>query len=560
MNAKELDDNTLSIDCLKIYTKYKLLLCHDKDSIEIRNKNNFTYVIEKPEGIEYKIKECENDCKILTINTNIKHIKNIKNKKIINYYNKVYDERKYLQYDKIIESYDKLINQDNIIQNNNLNSIEINKSKNKIIKISSEKLLIIRKSKIEIAESKNYKNLHKLIFHKKIYVSDKENWIENLIKLIKNTENTKKFSCLIISNKKEILEKQELKMKDITIISYKEVESNKKYKKRWNVIIYDLYEINYEKIETITRKNNLISKLEIYKIKCKNDKILRFTLIDFLNLLIGENFNNVINYYEDKYEDLLNNIIFFDKKEIDINKKQLIINRECYNYNKIESYIFDNDHTIHKIGKYIDEIGKSFYNTKPLKEKDKIETECTICMNEIESYQMCILTCNHSICYKCMCKIYILNKTNSKCPLCRQKYEIHMVQPVENNIKYSKIEKLMNNLERDIKIYKKIVIYTKEILFEEIKNQIENQINCYKIDGKRKEKNNIINEINKIKEKVIILSEAKDNIYIKQIKDIDKIIVLDREYEYILKRESLGYNFNNNRSGVILDIYEVKNE
>jgi hypothetical protein len=56
--------------------------------------------------------------------------------------------------------------------------------------------------------------------------------------------------------------------------------------------------------------------------------------------------------------------------------------------------------------------------------------------------------------------------------------------------------------------------------------------------------------------KVVLVDGHKLSSHMKFLKSVDKIIVLDREYEYILKKESIGYDFINKLHGITIDIYE----
>jgi hypothetical protein len=221
----------------------------------------------------------------------------------------------------------------------------------------------------------------------------------------------------------------------------------------------------------------------------------------------------------------------------------IIINRIKYDYTDLEKYVIGESNKLEGI---MDEWCISLYNNKKENLVTNIENECIICTNIIQLDKLCFTQCNHMFCYKCICNNYLFNQ---KCPMCRESLNLVLLKPISCNY-YSKLEKLKSNIIKDYNKYSKILIYSKNILLPEISNQC----NRFNINNKLLTKKTI-NLINNTSNIVILVNSSKCNL-VKNIRGIKKIIVIDKYYDYILKKQNIGYDFLNKINGIILDIYE----
>jgi hypothetical protein len=278
---------------------------------------------------------------------------------------------------------------------------------------------------------------------------------------------------------------------------------------------------------------------------------------------LGIDSDSVIKLYYDKYDisqvETVNiKYNFFSKNSIkdeEISKSNIKINRILYNYNTLENYIINSESEIYspkmKLIKLMDEWGISLYNKLNYLHyyKDNKDIQCSICYNKDFKENLCLLNCNHVFCYKCICTQYIID---NRCPLCRKEYELSNLVPLKET-SYSKLEKLKENINNELDNYEKILIYIKSTLIPHLDKYLEeNKIAKYILNKKKLNKLPEINSVNKI----VILLDSKNCSLVKHVKGIKKIIIMDREYEYILKKENIGYDFINKLNGITIDIYE----
>jgi hypothetical protein len=538
-------EDKITIEYLKVYTNNKILLCNDIESSEVRTKN-ISYSFIKPVDFSFTIESSNKDHKILVVNfpKNIKYLKN--NNTYVLYFNRLYEDRKYYQYDKLYDLCLKLEN----LNLQYINNSTISKPNDKIIKTTNNEIVIIKQTKIRIVECDQYKNLKEINIKTKIFVSSKENWLKNLSYVL--SENIFN-NCLVISNCNNI---DNDSFKYTKIMSYDSINDSSRYKKKWDLVVYDLFDIDTEKLNKIVTNEKIKkikSKMVIYRIK--NFGILKIDYMDFFKILFGSCFENYMNYYEGKYNELLNKLIIVDKTTAIIKPPNIIINRKIYENSEVEKYILNNNINA-KILKHIDNIGVSFYNNNNDKIKCDELQECTICTNILDKSKMCTTLCNHVFCYSCIILNYI-NK--NKCPNCRNEYVLHNLLPQTQN-KYAKFELLKNDMKENINKYKKIMIYAETTIISFLKDLLYNNyknLNIITLTKNKQEKIKKILEINNY-DNFILFVESCDSIYSKYVRELDKIIILDREYDYILKKESIGYDFMNKIKGIILDIYEEK--
>jgi hypothetical protein len=118
------------------------------------------------------------------------------------------------------------------------------------------------------------------------------------------------------------------------------------------------------------------------------------------NYLIENNINTEFNF-DETYESLFNNL------DID------------YNYNRILQETFENQPSIEKTDHIVD-IPSQKYSS--IKEKEKYELECCICLTQFD--EDCIVSllpkCHHILHKECMIE---WGKYKSSCPICRNNVE-----------------------------------------------------------------------------------------------------------------------------------------
>lgn len=179
--------------------------------------------------------------------------------------------------------------------------------------------------------------------------------------------------------------------------------------------------------------------------------------------------------------------------------------------------------------------------------------ECPICCANLEENKNNIfksyLSCGHLFCSECVIRSM---KIKQCCPSCRFITKLEKINIPD--LKSNKVKILLKIITRILcdKILEKpkiILIYVDSCLFTKkitnfVKNNIEN-INCVGMD-----KNNVNNRDNINTDKILVCSIDKEFL-IKNIKNISDIIVFTTT-KYILKNESLGYDFCNQLNGVKL--------
>lgn len=346
---------------------------------------------------------------------------------------------------------------------------------------------------------------------------------------------------------------------------------------QWNNIIYD----NIKKIQNID-KNNFI-----YYLSCNHIKYYLLNgNLDYITLnYIIENSITDINNKTLKDNSLLdydiNNFYYFFKKELLIKSENDHIKIK-YNFFDLEltdqekniyDKLFDNNDNyknndksiffleyIKYIFNYntIDEIIvkiKTYYDNLINKENEKTENinsynlklqyskniltnidnnqyNCTICIDNINKNNICILNCGHYFCNDCIIKYINQKDENYECPICRDKFNINNIYCTyinnNNNINYgAKINKLIEII-NDLSNKKIIIIMQYDKIINKIKEILNlNNIKNFNIFNKNKflkEKNIKIFEL--FQEKSVLLCNYNDIIDY-TFTNIDEIILLD---------------------------------
>jgi hypothetical protein len=227
-----------------------------------------------------------------------------------------------------------------------------------------------------------------------------------------------------------------------------------------NKIIEENIILEYSHIEKILYK----SYSNIYNI----DEIIYNTLIDCKSIdEIKYNILNLNKQKQTKYVSIKNKLI---NKINEINKNLDIIQYEKYNDDQISKFnkqILDINNDIDIIDKKIKNI-VNYINYNNLSIQSEFDTNCSICLEQINNDNIGITICGHIFCYKCIIEN---NKHNNNCPLCRcniNKKEIFKVFNKNNednnnihistdiNIKYSNPIKIIKNNKKNNNISKSI--------------------------------------------------------------------------------------------------------
>ena len=475
--------------------KSELKQISTKGTIILTEKNNINTWIDLikysiPENKIYKIitkKDLRNiyNRDILNIDFLIMNVNFINNKYFKNYYNKYNIENNNLFYNLIINSiYDNLFNKN--ILNEKLNNLYIFKWNN-IIFDDIEKIQYIDKNNfINYLSSNNIKyyllnnNINNINNKILDYVIDNsiinvKNKIENEFIYINNIN-------IEYDNFYNFI-KEELLIKDTT-------KSN---------IIYNFIKLSLDNNE-LNLYNNLFD-LEDNKKKSLfliNSSKYNFNVntIDKLNNINELYYNNLINKEYEKLE-ILNN--FFKNKD----EKETCNNfiNEYFNKNILNKYEINENILINKIkndiNKYKSKIG---YFQNIINNLELNNCVCSICIENINNNNnLCIINCGHSFCKNCLTNYVIQQDKKYKCPICRNSFLLNNVYlPIKNEndidkviIKGSKLNKLKTILYSKNNNNEKIIIVSQYKENIKIKEEIEENYDFFNLFYKNNNLNNL---------------------------------------------------------------------
>jgi len=497
-------ENNKYNNILKFNTKCSLILS-DKNNIKIWENIFKTYFTDYKFYIVKTKRNFKNifNKDIFTLDFLIIDINIISNKFYKNYFKKYYSTNN-LDISIINSINDNLYNKN--INNEIFNNLYIF-NWNNIIYDNISKITILDKNKFIFYLSTS---------HVKYYLSDiflENNILDYIIKnSIDNVDNFDLDNFYYFMNK-------ELTIKD----SYK----NNKIKYEFIELtlseneqsIYDKLFCNEEDNEdNILRKSLFFLEYDKYNFKYKVLHKIYKSIEDYYELLIEKDNNKIFflkNLYKKKElyteNNLYKNIYYFDiileKSEDDIN---LMINDilNIINSNKTKL-------------QYCKNMISTFYD---------INHNCSICIDNIDNKNICIINCGHYFCKDCLIKF--INKCDNKheCPICRDKFNIDEINiaikdgyDTQNLINCTKINKLIEII--NIVSHTKIIIITQ---FKEVVNKIIEKFNI-----KENKKHISVCDYNNI---------LKHNIY-----NIDCIVFLD--YLYDIDEENNIYSIINNKLG-----------
>ena len=286
---------------------------------------------------------------------------------------------------------------------------------------------------------------------------------------------------------------------------------------KWNNIIFD----DIDKIKNIDKDNyihNLKSNVKYYLL---NNNLIESTS-DYI-------INNSINYHslDSNIVEELDNFYFFLKKELLIsNNKNININNVFSELimsdseKKIFNLLFENNKDNEKISLFLTNPLKYNFSVNKLENiydilmknideskiiylkniinghSDKIYN-CTICLENIEKNNFCIINCGHYFCKNCLIK-YMNEKDNIyDCPNCRCCFnlnDVHIPLISTNNLNINYLDATkINKIREIINTNNKILILTEYKENIKIKEYLSDKINIYHLFTK----NNYIKDKNK---------------------------------------------------------------
>ena len=355
----------------------------------------------------------------------------------------------------------------------------------------------------------------------------------NLKYYILNNNLTDEISNYIIKN--SISLNNEENIENFYIFLKKEllITCNQKSKISYNYVNLNLSDNENNIYNNLFQNTNNLKKLSLF---LTNPEKYNFNI---------QNFNEIYKINEIYYNNLIekenkkiNNIKFFFKDKKDNEDYNNYIN----NFFDINMFLEDTENNINLLidninNKIVQYKSKIEYFKRIMHEFNTKEYSCSICLDNIDKNNFCIINCGHYFCKNCLRKYISQTKKCYECPICRSNFEINNVyvpKNTNNDIIYgSKI----NKLKEIIDYYNKIIIVTQfkdNILLTDYINK--NNTIFYNLFYK----NNSLKENNKNN---FILEKKKS--------------VLFCNYDDILK-----FNFNNINSIIFIDyptIYNNKN-
>lgn len=401
-----------------------------------------------------------------------------------------------------------------------------------------------------------------IIIHKNKYVE-----LKNIKNIINDLELVKQLGIIILDNSKLWLENinNSLKYKKKIIISdnYYDIKNNylnyckfsnfrEKIKEPYDLIIIDSENINMNQIKNVMDQVRYLNINYILRIS-KDDN---FGIEIFYYL-----FNNKLTLpiVNEKLTQEIQPFFFRMKKNDKMNINSLIkIERIYYQVTPNEKNLINcikiNSNNNKKIDylDYLDSLSLSFYKTF----KEINNNQCPICM-ELLNDITCVTNCEHYFCMSCLSLSLLSSKS---CPLCRQKINMNKIKTRGFNY-FSKIKIFEDNIDKihnEKSVDTNILVYiNNNNIAKFIFDRIRYKYKTYYLNGNNKSKIKKIDKINKDNNIIIILN-SKDFSYAKSLYNINTIIILDHKYNYILNKESLGYNCINNKQPVNIIIYEME--
>jgi hypothetical protein len=463
---------------------------------------------------------------ILNIDFLIINVNFINNKYFKNYYNKYNVENNKSFCNLIINSiYDNLFNKN--ILNEKLNNLYIFKWNN-IIFDDIEKIQYIDKNNFINYLSTN--NIKYYLLNNNI--NDSNNINNKILDYVINN------SIINIKNKidNEFVYTNNINIEYDNFYNFIKKELLIKDNKESN-IIYNFIKVSLDNNELNLYKN--LFDLEDNKKKSlflMNSSNYNFNIntIDQLSNINELYYNNLITKEYEKLE-ILNN--FFknkDEKDSCTNFINEYFNKKIINDNEINENIL-----ITKIKSDINKYkSKIEYFQNIINNLELNNYVCSICMENIDNNNLCIINCGHSFCKNCLTNYVIQQDKKCKCPICRDSFLLNNVYvPIKNKYdiekiiingsKLNKLKDILYNENNKNNNNEKIIIVTQYKENIKIKNEIEENYYFFNLFYKNNNLNNIKKEsFIKSINKSILLCNYFDIIDYK-FDDIKRFIFID---------------------------------
>lgn len=320
------------------------------------------------------------------------------------------------------------------------------------------------------------------------------------------------------------------------------IDNNESVQVKIEYIFYELFLSKNEKdtYNILFKDNDTIYDKEKISLFYIDSYKYNFNLksINDININIEEYYNELIKIDEDKLENVNNYMNLSSNKEDELYKPHI---------NELQN----------KINLY--KLKLQYFKSIMMDFNDK-EYYCTVCLENINKENFCIINCGHYFCKDCLKKYINEKKDNHECPICREKINndnIYIPEILNNNIlddknstKINKLNELIN-LEKNKKI---IIVSQYKQNTNNIRKYLDKDILIYNLFYKNnylkeKNKNLFNNEANKC-----ILFTNYTNILKNTFNNISSIIFIDYP--------DINYNcdnlFNNIRKN-FLEKYSTSN-
>lgn len=428
----------------------------------------------------------------------------------------------------------------------------INNSKSKFIKLGDLPLLM--KPMCFFAASNKFLEFGKI---KYIYNEYSDNIIQTT-SCKKEINKVDLNSMIILTNN----EKWSLLMSNLFKYKKKVIISNKKYENQdnmlfymkignlvnnniiWDIMIFDIDNLDNNEIKININKLISKSKYKFFIINKKNKENNLDILQNNIDLLFNNEINIPLYNEERKIITNLNNIYDIDdnlQKEnfITLEEKIKII-RNKYKLNELEKKIISITKDLNILDKL--ELKNIKNKSNLILNQNKKKEICIICSEKKKL--SCLEICGHKFCIECILKINF-SGNNNLCPLCRKVISLDNLIYFDTKLNSRII--LIKNILTQFKNQKSIIYSNNNDIRDYIYDFGRN--NNYKIeifDNKKTDSSNI---------NLLIVNP---NYYkkVSNIKNINNIIIIDNNYNYILHKEALGHDFANNNINIYIYEYE----
>jgi hypothetical protein len=490
--------------------------------------------LEKFDGIDYELVRKKQHSELLLICSNVNDLENKSNPNLISLFDKCYHYTKYNTYSQLVNDIDS----NKLVSDYWESKIEYIESQTHTYKTYLDKGLVIGNKFISIKESSiNILDLqiNEVQFKGGIAIDSGNKWLEDFSSYSKN-------KCLIITN-------TICNFSNIDTLEYKKIDTYTQTTKYDRIILHLDNNVQYGDVFW-NKVICLISDIKWIVVDAfpKNREVI----IKYISFISGKQINNPVYSKLMDLNNILKDIVLVrsEIQKISSDEEVIKINRFKYELTNTEKSFLYKLNNKRKMTKYddeydmIDDLNMLFI--KPIgsnKNNDPIY-DCPICMEA--TINICKTQCKHSFCVSCIVRCIV---DKPKCPLCRESIIMSNIE-IYNNYESAKLSLIKSII---IDNDTKVIMYIKNILLIKELGKLENVYLCI---GTKQDKINIIKKINEIKKCTVIIQSTDFNIA-KDIHGVERIIITDYNYKYIINKEALGFDFYTNKKKIQLNIYEV---